>query len=130
MFNYQKLLNLFIEYIVFTARGCVYFEGIKTATIIGCQGIRYGPSGRILRPKNTTVRPKFRRGSQEDIQFFKCTPVTVTHVVHSLKYIASCWCVNLAWSYLPGRRLSTYNWTLSIYKKLGLPKHLPGTSKI
>ena len=60
MFNYQKLLNLFIEYIVFTARGCVYFEGIKTATIIGCQGIRYGPSGRILRPKNTTVRPKFR----------------------------------------------------------------------
>ena len=60
MFNYQKLLNLFIEYIVFTARGCVYFEGIKTATIIGCQGIRYGPSGRILRPKNKTVRPKFR----------------------------------------------------------------------
>jgi len=37
-------------------------------------------------------------GSHEDFQFFKCMPVTDD--VHSLKYIPSFWCVNLAWSYV------------------------------
>jgi len=63
------------------------------------------------------VRPYIQNsdhGSHEDFQFFKCMPVTVTHNVHSMKYIPSFWCVNLAWSYLPGSRLSFFYWTLCI----------------
>ena len=45
----------------------------------------------------------------------KGTPITVTLDVYTLKCIPSFWCVNLAWSYLPGRRLDFF--LDSVYSK-------------
>ena len=57
--------------------------------------------------------------STSRLPILKCTPITVTQDVASLEYTPSFNCVILAWGYLPGRRLSTFYWTLGVYSRPG-----------
>ena len=51
------------------------------------------------------------------LPILKCTPITVTQNVHYLEYAPTFYLVIIAWGYLPGRRLSTFYWTLSVYSR-------------
>ena len=57
------------------------------------------------------------RKNTSRLHILKCTPITITQDVLYLEYTPSFYCVILVWGYLPGWRLSTFYWTLSVYSR-------------